>query len=428
MPWGKELTLDQVVATFHGAKRRLYQEARSTFLTRPLCESDGRINSFVKAEKTNPNAKVNPDPRMIQARSPRYNLQIAKYLRFVEHQIYNLEHHGTRAVAKGLNQKSRAEHIIRKFERFEHCVCFSVDCSRFDQHEALEVLKVEHDFYRSFYPHSEELNWLLKMQERNKCRTKNGVKYSVRGGRMSGDINTALGNCLVMILMVRAAFDELAVKYDLFDDGDDCLLFVEEQDFGRVRDALPAIFLRFGQELRVENIARDIPDVLFCQSRIVWNGEHHVMMRDWRKVLSQACCGTKYWNMPNMVRPMMGLIAVCESNLCAGIPILAKFAEAVRRNSEGQCAVWNAAESGLVYRVRLEFGDETPTYKSSTVTTRARLSFQRTWGVDVWEQKAIEERLDRWVLGSTEAVLVAQELAADWQPNYHPIAYRPELL
>lgn len=427
-PHGRVLTYDQVVKTFRGKRLAIYTRARETLKTNPLHEGDARIQAFVKAEKTNPDAKVNPDPRMIQARGPRYNLAIARYLRYVEHLIYNLEHRGVRSVAKGMNQTQRAEAITRKFAAFYDTVCFSIDCSRWDQHVSLEILEVEHGFYQHFYPDSAELAQLLKWQRTNRCRTKNGVKYRVRGGRMSGDINTALGNCLLMVLMVRAVMDKMGVEYDLFDDGDDCLIFINGRDFEAVSQQLPALFRLFGQELKVENVARQLSDIVFCQSRIVFNGVTNVMVRDWRKVLSQACCGTKHWNEPNMVRPMLGLVAACESVLCKGVPILAPFAAAMHRLSGGCVAKVNACDSGLLRRYEIETGRTDPVYESSKITTAARVSFQETFGVDVGLQHAIERRLANWHLSTTESTTVVAELDHQWDPQYSSVAYIPELL
>jgi len=425
---GHELTLDQTALTFKGARRQLYLRARESLKNKPFHNGDARIQSFVKAEKTNPHDKENPDPRMIQARSPRYNLVIAKYLRSVEHQVYNYMMNGRRAVAKGQNQWQRADNIRQKMDSFNNPVCFSIDASRFDQHVGYDVLKAEHEFYQSFYPDSAELKYILKMQLNNKCRTKNGVKYKVRGGRMSGDINTALGNVVLAVAMIIASMSRLKISnYDIYDDGDDMLVFVEEEDYSRISLALPDIFLLFGQELKIENVARDPQDITFCKSKMVYNGTNWVMMRDWRKVLSQSTSGTKWWNLPDMVRPMMGMVGCCESVLCQGVPILSRYAKALVRMSRGEIAHINCCDSSLMMRYRYEVGNETPVYLESEVSSAARLSFERTFGVDVWQQLAIEAILDRWDLESTEAITVPTELDHRWDPSYAVQSYIPRI-
>jgi len=312
--------------------------------------------------------------------------------------------------------------------RFKRPVVFSIDCSRWDKHVTSEVLKIEHEFYQSFYHGDEFLKHLLKMQVKNKCCTKNGVRYQVHGGRMSGDINTALGNCFLMVVMAEAALRKIGVTHDLLDDGDDCLVFSEEEDFEKIEKDLPAIFLTYGQELKVENIARKPEAVVFCQSRMVWNGETWTMVRPWQKILSQTCCGTKYWNMPNMVRPMLGLVGACESYLSRGVPILSVFARALHRLSQGEMAKITCAESGLALKYKLESGNaEQPTYIDSNITPAARLSFEETWGVPLWQQFAIERRLDQWTLETTDAKTVPIELDYQWRPNYSVRAFIPEV-
>jgi len=429
VPWD----LERTVESFTGARRARYQRAYESLLVDPLDTKDGRIQSFVKAEKFDPLVKENPDPRMIQARTPRYNLMIAKYLRPVEHIIYNLTGaSGLRQVAKGMNARMRASVLVEKFSLFKRPVCISLDCSRFDKHIAPANLDIEHGFYQQLMPGFPELDRLLSWQKKNHCRCKNGVKYVVTGGRMSGDINTALGNVVIMILDIKASMRRLQLKrYEIFDDGDDGLLIIEEDDYQKVVENISAIFLDYGQELKIESVARDISDVVFCQSKIVHVNGEPIFVRDWRKVLSHACCGTKHWNDPHLVRPMMGLVGSCELVLGAGVPIVQAFAEALLRNAGGVVANSLNVESGLEYRVKLELGsnwyDKILEKRSVVVTDATRLSFERVWGVPIWEQLAIEKVLAGWVLESTEAVTVPQEWDHRWQDG-RSLSVLPPLL
>lgn len=414
-PWD----LERVLASFRGQRARRYQDAYASLAINPLSASDARINSFVKAEKFDPEAKVNPDPRMIQARSPRYNLVIAKYLRPVEHFIYNLVGAAhTRQVAKGLNQRQRAALILEKFRQFRNPVCFTIDCSRFDKHVSLEVLRVEHAFYRMLLPNYPEFDRVLAWQEQNVCRTAGGVKYTVAGGRMSGDINTALGNCLLMVLMVRAAMRKLGIRhYDIVDDGDDCLVFVEMEDFALIKGELQKVFLQFGQELKIENVATDYTGVVFCQARIIYDGENHIMVRDWRKVLSQSTCGTKHWNDPCMVRPMCRLLGDCELALSAGVPILQEYALALRRIGGNKVAKLSSVDPGVMYRLERE-GDVQQVLleaKARIITTEARLVFERVFQTSLFEQLAVEDVLRKWDLDVVTAVDVPVEWDSTWE-------------
>jgi hypothetical protein len=423
------LTLEESLATFTKNRRKLYEEAYASLLHNPINDKDGVVQAFVKAEKFDPSEKNNPDPRMIQARSVRYNLELARYLRPIEHYIYGYVNNGHRSVAKCLNPEQRAELLLEKWATFKNPVCFSIDCSRWDKHVDLNVLKVEHEIYQACYPGDPKLAQLLKWQQKNRCYTKNGLKYKVVGGRMSGDMNTALGNCLLMVLMVQASMRALGIKqYQIMDDGDDCLVLVEAKDLPILQKHLTLLFLEFGQELKIENIARDFRDVVFCQARMTWNGQKWVFARNWRKVLSQTCCGTKHWNVPLMVPKLFGLIGDCEIACHAGIPILQEFGEQLRRLSGGKRAEIKHLDSSYQYRSGAWMaGLDLRKLQARPITIEARLEFERVWGVEPWKQLAIEQHLREWAPTAISRP-VEYEMHKGWVQYLDPNIYNPQNL
>jgi len=421
------LTWEQALGTFKGSKLRVYQRAYSSLLVEPLSRRDARIKAFVKAEKFDPAEKSNPDPRVIQARDPRYNLSIARYFRPMEHLTYGLRRHGMPVVAKCLNPSQRSDLFFRKWEMFKDPVCVSLDSSRWDKHVSSEMLKVEHDFYRQFYPGDVELDQLLRWQMVNQCVTSNGLKYTVNGGRMSGDMNTAMGNIILACGMVFSGMDELNIKeFEVIDDGDDILLMLERSSLALVEERLPGIFLTYGQELKIENVAFDFHDAVFCQSKITWNGERYIFARNWRKVLSQSCCGTKHWNDPYMVRPMFGLIGDCEMAQHRGIPILQAFATRLRELSGGARARLVHLDSSYQYRIASYQLDLITGLQPSVITDRARVEFEQTWGVSPSEQVAYENALALW--NPTAMRNVGQEIFYPWVQHLDPAIRNPTCL
>jgi len=426
LPFLESWDLERTRDSFRGARHKRYCDAYDSLLLQPLSHADARISAFVKAEKADPAAKVNPDPRMIQARQPRYNLVLASYLRPVEHYIYNLvAPSGIRMVAKGLNQKERAKTLIDKMARFSDPVVVSLDMSRFDKHVSATMLQQEHAFYLHALAGHPQLQQLLGWQVNNRCFTQNGVKYRVHGGRMSGDINTALGNVLLCIFMVIAAAQEILPDFEIFNDGDDVLLIFDCKHLLAVLESFPNLFKEFGQELKIENIAYHLSDVVFCQSHVVFDGIDYLFVRDWRKVLSHSCAGTKYWNDPHLVRPLMGLVGQCELALSAGVPVLQGFAEALIRLSGGKCAKSSHMEAG--YRARLSYeGIDHTNARSRVITEEARESFALAFGTPIWEQHAIEDILLRWNPDLT-TITVPQELDWRWIPNQSDLDFIPEI-
>jgi len=418
LPTCSAWSYDQVIALYGGVRRARYEQARDHIRSFGLVKwMHARISSFVKAEKFNPEDKKNPDPRMIQARTAEYGLEVATYLKPIEHHLYKLRGPmGLRAIAKGLNQRQRAELLARKLQNFDRPVIFSLDASRWDKHVARSVLAIEHGVYMhcNADPYFAQL---LSWQLHNKCRAMNGVKYSVRGGRMSGDMNTALGNCLLMVIMVHAAMD-WCKKWDLLDDGDDCLVICEETDFEQARETLPKVFLTFGQELKIENVARDIRDVQFCQCRVVVTESGPIFTRNWRRCLSQDACGSKHWDDPKMVRSMCAAVGRCNLALSQGMPILQEYCLALIRFSGGAALPQFETDRGLAIKVKLETGllqHELGDISPLPISDFTRLEFERTWGVTVPEQHEIERLLASWSYASLVPVDYPLERSANWE-------------
>jgi len=78
--------------SYSGLKKLRYTLAADRVLQNGLTKADAKISAFVKFEKTvmNPE-KVNPDPRMIQFRDPKYCVALSRFLKPIEHNLYALE-------------------------------------------------------------------------------------------------------------------------------------------------------------------------------------------------------------------------------------------------------------------------------------------------------------------------------------------------
>jgi len=426
VPWDEY----RVAMSFRGPRQRRYMDAYESLKLDPLTKRDARISAFVKSEKFNPTDKENPDPRMIQYRGHRYNIRLAKYLRPIEHQVYRMKINGRRMFAKGLNGAERAAVIWEKFQAIDGCVCYSLDGSRWDKHVDRKTLEVEHAVYKRLAP-DPELYQLLDWQLVNSCSTMEGVRWKREGGRMSGDVNTALGNCVLMAAMVHAFAREVGLKvWDMLDDGDDCLLFIRTRDEALVASRISEVFLSYGQELKLENRAETPEQIVFCQSRPVHDGVEWRMVRNWRKVLAQGTSGVKHWNNPLLVRPMMTAVGHCELALSAGLPILQEYAAALIRMGRGERMKWLDVDAGLAERARAEVGDLDLVYmaRERPVTLEARLSFERAYGVASEVQVAIEGALREWNISTTVARLVDTEWDHRWVDMSGVDVQLPEVL
>jgi hypothetical protein len=358
------------------------------------------VTLFVKLEKLNPASKRDPDPRAIQFRDPKYGIELATYLKPMEHLLYELKGRPlpvTRVIGKGLSLPQRATLLREKWDRFQRPVCVSLDASRFDQHVSLELLQIEHSIYQHMNP-DRELQRLLSYQLRNRGKSRLGLRYHTRGKRMSGDMNTALGNCVLMVLMV-ATFMR-GRKYDMLDDGDDCLLIVEEEELNWVLENARPTFLEFGHEIKVENVAREFELIEWCQSRPVWTPRGWVFTRNPWKVLSGALTGSKYFGASLKTRRrLVRSVGLGEYILNEGIPILQEFGLALVRNAgEVDALQWDSNDPQW-YTVRPMLQGrslEDVAVGRADIASATRLSFAKAWGLTLGQQALAEAYLRRW--------------------------------
>nr|WKV33911.1 MAG: RNA-dependent RNA polymerase [Riboviria sp.] len=372
--------------SYRGRKRQRYRDAADSLNYRPLSKRDSYIKAFVKPEKV---FEVK-DPRLIQARSPRYNVAIGAYLKPIEHHLYRLR--GTRqlrhvlppglVIAKGHNMSQRATLLKEKWNRFNNPICFSLDASRFDAH-VNELLLVEHHIYRRYW-RDPELDRLLAWQVNNRGRTAGGIRYHCRYGRMSGDMNTALGNCLLSVLMAADYMRRKGIKWDMLCDGDDTLLIVEKRDAHLLDDITPA-YLEYGMVVKLI-VANTWHDITFCHtfpcSTVI--GERLVSHPE--RVLSRALVGVRHWDNPKFIRKYLSLIGYCELALNMGVPVLQEFACMMLAWGEGFPTKW--ITSGHVLKALRE--ERKFAIEPRRITPEARLDFELATGMSVEQQRALE--------------------------------------
>ena len=413
------LDRDEFVAKFVGRRRSRYQTALESLDREPLCRRDAFVNAFVKPEKFSPYDKVNPDPRMIQFRNARYNIELGRTIRNAEEKLYRLKGPtGLRCVAKGLNMRDRARLLEIKMSQFQNPVVYSMDASRFDKHVSRDVLALEHTFWKRTC--EQDVAKLLAWQFRNRVRTQQGCKYIADANRMSGDMNTGCGNIVLMLGMMYAAADRLQlVRWDLFDDGDDCLLIVDRLEEGKLK-TIQAEFLEFGQEIKLENRAEEMEQVVFCQCKPVRLTAGWIMTRNWRKVLSQDCCGVRRWDIPKLVPQMLNAIGQCELAIHAGCPIIQEFGLACIRNGDGKVPKGFFDDEEIYYKLGRGNSPQDMEFAPCDITMDVRRSFERAYGVTPEDQLAIEAKLRSWVIDTYVARDGGLEITSAWKLDVKP--------
>jgi hypothetical protein len=255
------------------------------------------------------------------------------------------------------------------------------DASRFDQHVSVDALKWEHSIYIAGYSGDSYLRWLLSKQLKTSgvayCRD-GKVTWERHGGRCSGDMNTALGNCLISAGIIHSFMGDR--RYSAINDGDDCGIICEREDAVFVQDNLADYCADLGFDIKVEPLVDMLEHIEFCQCRPVFDGSGYRMVRSLRKVMEQDLVSTKVTNVTSLLGH---LTAIREGGLALndGIPVLSAF--------------YHGLPYGGGVKHRLEYGFthlvKGMRYVGRPITLQARVSFYHAFGILPDTQLKLEE-------------------------------------
>lgn len=399
----RRVTRDEFVRMYTGRKRVVYEKAVASLAVRQLTRADAYLSTFVKCEKINFHTKPDPAPRVIQPRGPRYNVEVGRYLKMHEGKIIEgiAGVFGGRTVMKGLNAEEQAAELRAMWDQFRRPAGIGLDASRFDQHVSRAALEFEHSCYLAMCPNHTRrwLRTLLSWQLRNRgyARAEDGiVKYEVGGRRMSGDMNTGLGNCLLMCALVYAYAESIGVRVRLANNGDDCMVIMESSDVPTFTAGLDAWFLEMGFRMECEAPVHVFEKLVFCQTQPVFDGDRWVMCRDPRVCVAKDCISVL--DLGTSCQAWAGAVGECGLALAGGVPVLQAFYTALLRNGKpSNVGKHPWMESGFQMLAKgLDRG-------ARTVKPVARASFWRAFGIMPDLQEAIEEELGRWAISPTPA-------------------------
>lgn len=370
---------------YSGRKQKIYARALDSLLVKGITKSDSFVSTFVKAEKINFSAKGDPAPRVIQPRSPRYNLEIGRYLKLFEKELCRgfKKMCGYEVILKGLNADSVAAELRESWDQFQDPVAVGLDASRFDQHVSVDALEYEHSVYNSVF-RSPELARLLKWQLHNSGFGRIGsslLRYNVEGCRMSGDINTGMGNCLIMSSIVLAYFDSKNLVARLANNGDDCVVVLERCDLKQL-DGVDEWFRDFGFKLTREDPVNCFERIEFCQTQPVMVGDAWRMVRNPWTAMSKDCVSLLGWSTEMEFNTWRDAIGKCGYELTCGVPVWQSFYEAISHTGQLNGGVERIYDSGLGYMAT--------GVRRAKITPAGRVSFWRAFGITPDLQLAME--------------------------------------
>jgi hypothetical protein len=354
----------------------------------PLSARDSYVATFVKCEKINFSAKDDPAPRVIQPRDPRFNASIGRYIKPLEKIIYKKlgKLYKLPCVAKGFDVYQTGDIIKCKWDLFENPCAVSLDASRFDQHCSVDALKWTHNVYKSFCSEKEfaqMLNEMLLNKGHGVC--KDGfVKYEVEGCRMSGDMDTALGNCLLMVAMTYSLCKQLGIAHEVMDNGDDITVFMDSGDVAAFTAAVPAWYKKLGFKMKIEEPVFVLEEVEFCQMHPVYDGVEWRMVRNLCALTKDLVCTTNQ----QQVDKWINAIGQGGLSLTSGIPVYQSFYQWLSKfggTSRNNTSRWKLYQSSGFFRL-----SSLVNRSAAPISVEARESFQRAFGMGFEQQQGLE--------------------------------------
>lgn len=372
-------------------KRSIYERAVASLSRWGLTKRDAVVNTFVKAEKVNFSAKPDPAPRVIQPRSPRYNAVVGRYLKLFEKQAFTAVSRvmGYQVILKGLNAQGVAKALRASWDVFRDPVAVGLDASRFDQHVSRDALAWEHSYYNAVF-RSPELAHALSWQLRNVGKAYCGehvVQYTTDGCRMSGDMNTGLGNCLIMVAIVRQFCVERGISHRLANNGDDCVLMVERADLPRLL-TIDQWFLEFGFTLTREEPVDVFERMEFCQASPCWTSTGWRMVRNISTAPSKDLVSLLSWKSECDRRVWAGAVGRCGLELTRGVPVWEAF-------YRGLLAQGSTRVGGDAAVRRSGFGYMARGVQGGHISSESRVSFWRMTGITPSHQRVLEQELEK---------------------------------
>lgn len=380
------MTRQQFVDSYSGSRKKVYERALLSLGVRGLTRQDAYLKTFVKAEKINITLKSDPAPRIIQPRDPRYNVEVGRYLKPLEPRLMKAIDRlwGETTAIKGYTVEKVGAIMKRKSERYPNPCYVGLDASRFDQHCSVDALKWEHSVYNGII-RSPHLAWLLNMQLTNKGKgflSDGFIRYAVEGCRMSGDMNTSMGNYLIMSCLLYVYKQTYGLDFSLANCGDDCVLFLDKSNLHKL-ESLPAWFEEMGYTMKVEAPVYDLERVNFCQQQPVLLSRGWTMVRRPDVCLTKDLCVVRGGMTNSRLEDWLRAQRDGGLALYGDCPILGKF---YSRFPSGDS---HGEQSDLVAPHKFKAGKQ-----CGTITDESRYSFWLAFGLTPDEQLAVERDLE----------------------------------
>jgi len=333
---------------------------------RPTKRSCQHVDTFVKSEFY----ETWKHARMINSRHDAFKAWSGPLFKAIEDVVYKIPEFIKHVPVS--ERASLISDLARHGRRY-----YQTDFTAFESHFTPAVLDaVECELYRHCLGWSEDAEFLCSvLMGPNKMRTRSGVRASVLGRRMSGDMCTSLGNGFTNLMLAKFLVSKRGGNLFGFVEGDDGLFATDV-----VLD--PEDYARLGFTIKIEEV-KDPCSASFCgmvfseSGQIIRNPRRSFMGFGWTQSFLHA--GDKI---------MRGLLKAKSLSALYEMPHCPVFGALARKG---------LIDSGSADPIFVERNREIPPKNFSpppfAPTDDTRLLFAQLYGVSVADQLAAESAI-----------------------------------
>jgi hypothetical protein len=332
--------------------------------------------------------------RGIFSRTDIFKCEVGRFFKCIEHAVYSLP-----SFIKHIPVASRAKYVFDKLHG-EGRKYMATDYTSFESHFTRFMFRtVEDQVYKymtQLLPEKAYFNKLLNViYGRNRLYFKD-ITAEISARRMSGEMNTSLGNGLANYLVFLFIQHKLGnTDYDCVIEGDDCL--------GAFRGKYPTTedYKRLGFTVKIEQ-HKDLRKASFCG--LIFSDNYVVVTDPIKVIMKFGWASSKYWRCGDGTRlQLLRSKALSVAHQYPGHPILSAMSRCYLRLTEGH--KWKFDGNNYEY---LRFKEMLDLKFNFAVEERTRTLVEEVFKIPRQSQLSLEEYFDSMT---------------KIEPIWHPIIY-----
>jgi len=355
-----------------------------------LTKRDGRVKSFIKDE---PYISFK-HARAINSRTDLFKCYVGPTFRLIEEQVYKHP-----AFIKKIPVADRPQYITDRLQ-FLGAKFFEGDFAAYESHFVKEIMEaIEFPLYEFMSKHlADGPQWFKTVSDvlggENHCVFK-WFTVDVEATRMSGEMNTSLGNGFANLMLLLFLFHELGENINPVVEGDDSLTSFLH------KCPTAADFAELGFTIKCA-VRDNLSEASFCG--IIFDPDDMINVTDPLDVLANfGWCGRNYCHArTGRLRELLRCKSLSYAHQYPGCPIIQSLAQyGLRVTRSVDVSVFIEKDKGLSLWERQQLRDAREagqrlwdTRMIRPVPIATRLLVERVFGISVDHQRRLEEYLD----------------------------------